>query len=185
MASLDGRSLMTGTRSRWDRLTIDLAGHGDAATVAALRTNVAADLTKQYGYGHWSSDVTDKSVLRGMRTPKTSRVLVARAESEILGTLRLATKRPWAIDAKHFTPVTRPIYLLDMAVRPDVQRLGIGRRLLQEAIAVAAAWPGDAIRLDAYDAAAGAAGFYAKCGFRQVGRVTYRHVPLVYFERLL
>jgi hypothetical protein len=27
--------------------------------------------------------------------------------------------------------------------------------------------------------------FYAKCGYREVGRVTYRGTPLVYFERLL
>jgi hypothetical protein len=50
---------------------------------------------------------------------------------------------------------------------------------------VARAWPSQAIRLDAYDADAGAGGFYAKCGFREVGRVTYRTVPLIYFELLL
>jgi hypothetical protein len=43
----------------------------------------------------------------------------------------------------------------------------------------------DAIRLDAYDAEAGAGPFYARCGFREVGRVLYRSTPLVYYERLL
>ena len=47
------------------------------------------------------------------------------------------------------------------------------------------AWPADAIRLDAYDADAGAGDFYAKCGFREVGKATYREVPLRYFEKLL
>lgn len=51
-------------------------------------------------------------------------------------------------------------------------------------MAVARAWPSQAIRLDAYDSAAGAAGFYAGCGCREVGRVTYRRVPLIYFELL-
>jgi hypothetical protein len=50
---------------------------------------------------------------------------------------------------------------------------------------VARAWPSQAIRLDAYDATAGAGRFYLKCGFREVGRVTYRKVPLIYFELLL
>jgi hypothetical protein len=50
---------------------------------------------------------------------------------------------------------------------------------------VARAWPSDALRLDAYDHAAGAGPFYATCGFREVGRVTYRGVPLIYFELLL
>ena len=72
-----------------------------------------------------------------------------------------------------------------MAVAPAVQRRGVGRRLLHAAQAVVAAWPGEAIRLDAYDAAAGAAGFYERCGFREVGRATFRGVALVYFEWLL
>ena len=66
-----------------------------------------------------------------------------------------------------------------------MQRRGTGRRLLEEAKAVAASWPADAIRLDAYDAAAGAAPFYSRSPVQSVGRVTYRGVPLVYFELLL
>jgi ribosomal protein S18 acetylase RimI-like enzyme len=56
---------------------------------------------------------------------------------------------------------------------------------MEEARRIATAWPGDAIRLDAWDAAAGAGEFYRKCGFREVGRATYRTAPLVYFEILL
>jgi GNAT superfamily N-acetyltransferase len=70
-------------------------------------------------------------------------------------------------------------------VDPAQQGRGIGRLLLDEADTVARAFPAQAIRLDAYDAAAGAGAFYAKCGYREVGRVTYRGTPLVYFERLL
>ena len=43
-------------------------------------------------------------------------------------------------------------------------------------------WPGDAIRLDAYDSQAGAGEFYRKCGFREAGRASYRGTPLIYFE---
>jgi GNAT superfamily N-acetyltransferase len=46
-------------------------------------------------------------------------------------------------------------------------------------------WPANALRLDAYDATAGAGGFYEKCGFSSVGRITYRNVPLIYFERMV
>jgi hypothetical protein len=46
-------------------------------------------------------------------------------------------------------------------------------------------WPADAVLLDAFDhAAAGVGEFYRKCGYREVGRVSYRHVPLIYFEML-
>lgn len=158
---------------------ISTAIDADAAEIATLRTAVAEHLTSHYGRGHWSSAVTDRNVLRAI---KTSRVLVARTEAGIIATLRLATKKPWAIDRAYFASVRRPLYLIDMAVDTRLQRQGVGRRLLEEAKAVARAWPADAIRLDAYDGASGAGPFYAKCGFTEVGRVTYRGVRLVYFE---
>jgi GNAT superfamily N-acetyltransferase len=154
----------------------------DAAPLASLRSAVARDLTQRHGPGHWSSTVSERAVLRDI---KTSRVLVVRRDQSIVASLRLATKKPWAIDTARFTTVRRPLYLLDMAVDPSVQRRGIGRHLIEAAKAAAWDWPSDAIRLDAYDAAAGAGGFYAKCGFREVGRAVYRETPLIYFELLL
>ena len=164
------------------KISVTAASETDAPAIAALRTSVAEHLTHQHGKGHWSSCVTEKSVLR---TIKTSRVLVARNNRGIIGTLRLETKKPWAIDLAYFKSVSRPLYLHDMAVRPDLQRQGIGRLLVEEARAVARAWPSEAIRLDAYDSDAGAGPFYAKCGFLEVARKTYRGVPLVYFELML
>jgi GNAT superfamily N-acetyltransferase len=154
----------------------------DAAAIATLRTAVAADLTARYGTGHWSSAVTERGVLHSL---KHSRVLLAQHESDIVGVLRLATKKPWVIDPAYFHAVRRPLYLADMAVKPTVQRQGVGRRLLLEGIAAARKWPADAIRLDAYDADAGGGSFYLRCGFREVGRVTYRETPHIYFELLL
>jgi GNAT superfamily N-acetyltransferase len=164
-------------------VTVAIATERDAAELALLRTGVAEHLTRLFGVGHWSAPVTEKGELRSI---KTSRILVARDdESRIIGTLRLATKKPWAIDKAYFTNVPCPLYLTDMAVAPPLQRQGIGRRLIDAGRNAAAAWPADAVRLDAYNNAAGAGPFYAKCGFREVGRVEYRGVPLIYFELLL
>jgi GNAT superfamily N-acetyltransferase len=118
---------------------------------------------------------------------RTSRVVIARSGpgSPIVATLQLATKKPWAIDTKYFTPVKKPLYLIGMIVAPELQGKGVGRRLLEEATAMARKWPADAIRLDAYDSEAGAGPFYAKCGYREVGRVIYKTVPLIYYELLL
>jgi GNAT superfamily N-acetyltransferase len=102
-----------------------------------------------------------------------------------VGVLSLDTRKPWAIAPEYFTPVRKPLYLRDMAVAPAVQGHGVGRLLLAEVERVARAWPADAIRLDAYDGAAGAGTFYAKYGFKEMGRVVYRGTPLVYFELLL
>ena len=99
--------------------------------------------------------------------------------------LSLGTRKPWAIDKKFFSDSKHPLYLTAMAVQPFEQRKGIGRACLREASRIAKNWPSDAIRLDAWDAEAGAGAFYEKCGFREVGRATYRNTPLIYFELLL
>lgn len=164
------------------KLTFKIAVPGDAAEIAALRNASAEALTQRYGRGHWSSNMTEKGALFNMRT---SHVVIARSGASIIATLQLATKKPWAIDTKYFTPVKKPLYLIGMAVAPELQGKGVGRSLLEEAAKIARKWPSDAIRLDAYDAEAGAGGFYAKCGFREVGRVIYKTAPLIYYELLL
>ena len=72
-----------------------------------------------------------------------------------------------------------------MAILPEKQRQGVGRRCLEEVHKIARAWPADAIRLDAYDAAAGAGPFYARCGYIEKGHRSYRRAPLIYYEFLL
>jgi GNAT superfamily N-acetyltransferase len=154
----------------------------DAAAIAALQTATAQRLTNDFGNGHWSHLPTEYGVLRSMRE---SRVLVARGPSGLVATLRLATKKPWAIEKSYFTAVPRPLYLLDMAVDVTVQRQGIGRQCMEEAARIAREWPADAIRLDAYDAPAGAGEFYTKCGYQPRGSFTFRLVALLYYELLL
>lgn len=151
----------------------------EAATLAALHTAAADHLTEQFGRGPWSSGTSEKGILFAMRM---STVFVAREGNRIVGTLRLASKKPWAIDTSYFTPYQKPIYLLGMAVIPARQRRGVGKRCLKEAIKIAGTWQADAIRLDAYDAIAGAGPFYARCGFTEVGRASYRGTPLIYYE---
>ncbi len=151
----------------------------DVAIIAALQNAAAGALTSRFGAGHWSSLVTERGAALAQRH---ARVRVGRSGKRILTVLRLATKKPWAIDVSYFTPVKRPVYLTGMAVSVAQQGQGLGRLALEDARAVAQAWPADAIRLDAYDAEAGAGGFYAKAGFREVARVVYRGTPLVYFE---
>ncbi len=158
------------------------ASEADAPAIAALRTHAADRLTAEFGPGHWSTPATEKGVLLGMRH---ARILLFLEREQILATLRLAPRKPWAIDPAYFTAVDRVLYLTDMVVAPGAQRRGVGRELLTHAAEAARAWPANSIRLDAYDAPAGAGGFYANCGFREVGRVVYRNTPLVYFEKLL
>ena len=163
-------------------IKLHIASPAQAAAIAALRMTVAENLTARYGVGPWSSAGTEKGVRFDMRN---STVYAATHRNKLIASLRLDTKKPWAIDRKYFSACQKPLYLLSMAVHPDLQRQGIGKLCIEEAKRIVKMQSGDAIRLDAYDAGAGAGEFYAKCGFREVGRATYRNAPLVYFEMLL
>jgi ribosomal protein S18 acetylase RimI-like enzyme len=164
------------------RVRLELATSEDAPAVAALRTAVADHMTAVHGRGYWSSRTSERMVLFHMRR---ARVFVAREGQAPIATLTLGTRKPWAIDRKYFTPCPRPLYLTEMAVAPGWQRRGVGRGCILEATRIGREWPGDAIWLDAFDAEAGAGEFYRRCGFREVGRASYRGVPLIYFEMAL
>lgn len=163
-------------------LTLTLATPDDVTAISVLRSACAARLTADFGKGHWSGDVSERAVTSGMRD---GRVYLMHDADGIVGTFKLQTRKPWAIDRSYFKTCKKPLYLTDMAVAPDYQRSGIGRRCLAEAARIAREWPADAIRLDAYDSIAGAGPFYAKCGFEEVGRATYRGTPLIYYEMII
>ena len=160
-------------------IQLKVATPDDAPDIATLRVSVARALTARHGIGPWSGNVTVRGVLNDMRR---SRVFVVRQYDRLIASLALGTRKPWAIDTTYFTRCARPLYLTAMAVVPDTQRKGIGRQCLEEARKLAAEWPAEMIRLDAFDADAGAGGFYENCGFREVGRTSYRGVPLIYYE---
>ena len=165
-----------------ERITFRDATPDDVPIIAALQNAAAGALTARFGEGHWSSLVTERSAVLDQRH---ARVRVGRQGRRILTVVRLATKKPWAIDVSYFTPVKRPLYLTGLTVAVTRQGKGLGRLALADARAVATGWPADAIRLDAYDHDAGAGPFYVKCGFRERGRVVYKGDPLVYYELLL
>lgn len=154
----------------------------DVAPIAALLNATAGALTARFGEGRWSSITSERSVELSLRR---ARMRVGVDGKRIVTTLRLATTKPWAIDVAYFTPVKRPLYLTGMAVSVAHQRRGLGRAALEDARAVAVAWPADAIRLDAFDAPAGAGGFYERCGYEERAHVVYRDDALIYFELVL
>lgn len=167
------------------QVSIRQAVAAEAEAIAAVRMAAAADLTLRFGIGLWSSNTTATGVQLAM---KHGRVIVATRADAIVGTLTLSKRKPWAIDKSYFTRVKTPIYLTNMAVDPRAQSQGVGRALLADAEIRTRTWPGgagQAIRLDAFDAAAGAGPFYAKCGYTNRGHIVFHKAPLIYFERVL
>ncbi|HZF28564.1 MAG TPA: GNAT family N-acetyltransferase [Gammaproteobacteria bacterium] len=163
-------------------LSFRLATEADLPALLELRLAVDADQQRRFGDDRWSTTINERSVARAL---KSSRVVVGVKRGRIVGTARMETKKPWAIDLEYFTPACKAVYLHDVDVHPELQRSGIGRGLMDQVTTVARKWPVDAVRLDAYDGPSGGGPFYAKCGFRELGRTVYRGVPLVYFERIL
>src|SRR4029453_11374767 len=109
----------------------------DVPIIAALHNAAAGALTARFGPGHWSSFVTERGTALAQRH---ARVRVGVADRRIVTVLRLATKKPWAIDVAYFTPVKRPLYLTGMTVSVAVQGQGLGRRAIEDACTVAKTW---------------------------------------------
>jgi GNAT superfamily N-acetyltransferase len=164
------------------RLRFRDATERDVAVIAGIHNAAAGALTARFGAGYWSSLSTERGAQLSLRH---ARVRLGIAGKQIVTVLRLATKKPWAIDVSYFTPVKRPLYLTGISVSVAHQGQGFGRLALDDARDTAHQWPADAIRLDAWDAKAGAGAFYAKNGFRECGRVVYKGDPLMYYELML
>lgn len=158
-----------------------MAKPSEARALAALRSAVAQGMTERFGQGHWSARPGKAEVLRQLRA---SHVLVARQGDELIGTVRLVRVLPGIIDSSAFTPVEKSLYVLGLAVAPRCRGQGIGQQLMEATKQTARDWGAQALWLDAYEHAAGAGPFYVKCGFRKVGRIEHRDVPLNYFEWL-
>lgn len=165
------------------RVKLQPAQPDDAEAIAALRNAVSDDLTFKHGKGWWTGHCTTAGIFFDLRN---AMLFTGSQRGDVVATLVLATKKPWAIDLKYFPKAKRPLYLTAMAVAPELQRQGVGRACLEQAVIIASKKGADAMFLDAYDhPAAGAGPFYAKCGWREVGRAAYRQVPLIYYARLL
>jgi len=67
--------------------------------IAALHNAVAGGLTARFGVVHWSTLGSERSTALAQRH---ARVCVGRDGKRILMVLRLATKKPWAIDVSYF-----------------------------------------------------------------------------------
>src|SRR2546423_5064135 len=142
----------------------------DVPVIAGIQNAAAGALTARFGVGHWSSLGTERSATLGQRH---GCVRVGRLQNRIVTVLRLATKKPWAIDVSYFTPVKRPLYLTGLAVSVAHQGRGLGRVAMEDACAVARNLSAHAIRPDVYGSPAGGARRFFWWGVSERGVVVY------------
>jgi GNAT superfamily N-acetyltransferase len=162
------------------RIELEIADKADAAAIAALWHATAHQLTERYGHGAWSA--TNASIGGVEVETRTGELFLARVEGSVVATLRLSPRNPWIGEIDFFTARENPLFLTSMAVHPAAQRQGIGRACVEAVKRIAISRGAGAIRLDAFDAPAGAGEFYRKCGFREVRRAVYFDAPLIWFE---
>ncbi|NRA37941.1 MAG: GNAT family N-acetyltransferase [Planctomycetes bacterium] len=148
--------------------------------VLKLRNAVEKKLIQDYGSGDWGFTITESIVRRGL---KNGKILLAWFGVELVGTLTLSKKKPWAVNKKIFPRSDNPIYMIAMAISPKHQRKGIGAKMVKKAISIAKTDGHDFIHLDSYNAEAGAGGFYEKCGFNHVCDIVYKECPLSYWSK--
>ena len=165
------------------RVTLEVATHTDAVALTALRIAAARDLADKFGEGPWSV-ATD--TIEGVRCEvRAGQTYLAREEGVAIATLRLTQRNPWLCRTDIFTPCQSAAYLLALVVLPARQRHGVGRECVEGAVRIVTAAGAKSVRLDAFDAPAGAGEFYRRCGFREVHRGIYLGTPLIWFERLV
>ncbi len=164
-------------------VTLRQAGRGDVALVRGILDAAASDLTTRFGQGHWSTVRTTETL---QKYAGDGVLHIVEADGVPIGTLRLTDRKIGFYKKEWFArPQDPAAYLMDMAVHPNHQRTGMGRRSMALAEGVARRAGLRAIRLDAYAGAAGAGGFYKKCGYALVHVGEMRGVALEYFEKLL
>jgi GNAT superfamily N-acetyltransferase len=164
-------------------LRLRQAGLDDVGTVREILAAAAADLTACFGDGHWS---TVRAIETLRKYADNGDLCLVEANSIAVGTLRLTDRKIGFYRNDWFARPDDPAgYLLDMAVHPNHQRRGIGRRSLQLTEQLARGAGLRAIRLDAYVGPAGAGDFYKKCGYALMHAGAFKGVALEYFEKLL
>jgi GNAT superfamily N-acetyltransferase len=166
-----------------DPLRCAKATEADLRAVFAIRANCAADLKARFGAGHWATSPAIKTLANHL---ETKNLFVVRASNTIVATFTLSLKRPPFFQLKQFAdPKASAAYLTGLAVEPSAQKQGIGRFCLGCADQAARKLKCAAIRFDAYDAPAGVAEFYLRCGYVMRHRSIVMGVPLVFFEKVL
>jgi hypothetical protein len=97
---MEPRQQRTNRESHEMALSFRFATESDIPALLKLRLAVDADQARRFGKDRSSTTINEKSVARGL---KSSRVLLARRHGRIIGPLRMATKKPWAIDLRYFS----------------------------------------------------------------------------------
>lgn len=165
-------------------LVVRPASEDDAGAIADVGsrafTAAYADSTRPADLAaHIAGHFTPAGVRRAM-SGADARYLLAVKNGRVLAFARLGD--PGKVEG---LPAARAIEIRQLYVEPEVQRQGAGRRLLEQALAVARRDRVDALWLSAWEKADWALAFYYALGFRAFGSADFSVGATVYRDVLL
>jgi GNAT superfamily N-acetyltransferase len=151
------------------------------------------DMQERLGLGHW---VPPYPLEKLRRDAEHRQVYAVVHKDQIVATFTLGTALPAsyeripAILQMWNTAQPRALYINHLAILPDLQGRGLGRRCMGTIESMAAALGCEVIRLDAYIRHSGLQVFYPKLGYRDVAHVVFLserrgEAETVCYEKLL
>jgi ribosomal protein S18 acetylase RimI-like enzyme len=157
----------------------------DRGSLSALYRAVAADLRRD-GVNQWDRFYPNRFVIGG--DVRRGTVFGIRNEGRIIGAVVVDRRQsgkysglPWSDRAGD------PACIHRLAVHPDFQGQGMGKKLLRFAEEQARGAGGTSIRLDVFTGNPAAVGMYRRAGYAEVGTIRFpmRKVPYLCFEKSL
>ncbi|MDD6050761.1 MAG: GNAT family N-acetyltransferase [Clostridiales bacterium] len=136
---------------------------------------MAADDSPQWVWGVYpSDDILQESLAAGT-------LYVAREGETLLAAVTVDTCFEPEYEGVNWLFGTRPGAFHRLAIAPDQQGRGLGRKLLNDVMALLRDLGCDALRIDTYATNLHAQRLYESCGMRKAGEVIFAHRPLPFY----
>jgi GNAT superfamily N-acetyltransferase len=153
-----------------------------AEPLHAVLAECGADMQKRLGLSHWVPPYPLSRLQAEVDHGKVYEVVTANAP---VATFTLLREPPEYVDNDHWSAAGEPaVYVTRLAVRPDLQRQGIGRFCMEWIEQHAGATGARSIRLDAYTRHEGLPRFYRRLGYVERGTYEAFGAPLTCFEKI-
>ncbi|MCY6959140.1 GNAT family N-acetyltransferase [Clostridium brassicae] len=157
----------------------------DLQSVLDLMSNVVENLSKK-GIFQWDSSYPNRDIF--LKDIKNHSLYVIKDNNSYLGTITLNEEQaPEYCNVDWLTSNKKTLVIHRLAVSPNYQGKGIGRKLIDFAEQLGHKKNYDSIRLDAFSKNLNSVNFYEKCGYIKTGEVYfgYQTSPFPCFEKIL
>ena len=145
------------------------------ALYQAVCAVMAQDASPQWVWGEYPSEALLHATLAA------GSLYVLREGDKLLGAVTVDTRFDPEYAQVDWRFGVRPGAFHRLAVAPQAQGRGLGRRMIADVCDILRAQGCDALRIDTYSPNAAAQGLYAAIGMRRAGEIRFAHRPLPFY----